>query len=105
MAGDEEEDDVDDLENEFNFVGRDKRDGQYLAEFMMQGHMSYGRGGDVESPQIFHAMPQVPLLTNGQMVFGLDICLFCNIITEISFCNIDVFTIRNENVNYDLLLS
>ncbi|XP_020582259.1 probable cellulose synthase A catalytic subunit 5 [UDP-forming] [Phalaenopsis equestris] len=67
VAGDEEEDDVDDLENEFNFVGREKKDGQYLAEFMMQGHMSYGRGF-VEIPQPFHPMPQIPLLTNGQMV-------------------------------------
>lgn len=68
VAGDEEEDDVDDLENEFNFVGRDKHDGQYLAESMLQGHMSYGRGGDVEFPQVYHALPMVPLLTNGQMV-------------------------------------
>eukprot|EP00268_Persea_americana_P051649 TRINITY_DN571_c0_g1_i1.p1 TRINITY_DN571_c0_g1~~TRINITY_DN571_c0_g1_i1.p1 ORF type:complete len:1095 (+),score=217.69 TRINITY_DN571_c0_g1_i1:973-4257(+) len=70
VAGDEEEDGIDDLENEFNFVGRDKQDMQYLTEAMLQGHMSYGRGGGDASdvPQVFHTIPQVPLLTNGQMV-------------------------------------
>ncbi|XP_058073282.1 probable cellulose synthase A catalytic subunit 5 [UDP-forming] [Magnolia sinica] len=68
VAGDEEEDDIDDLENEFNFMGRDKQDMQYLAEAMLQGHMSYGRVGDADIPQVIHPMPQVPLLTNGQMV-------------------------------------
>lgn len=68
VAGDEEEDGIDDLENEFNFMGRDKQDMQYLAEAMLQGHMSYGRAGDVDMSQAVH-MPQVPLLTNGEMVF------------------------------------
>ncbi|XP_077212392.1 putative cellulose synthase A catalytic subunit 5 [UDP-forming] [Tasmannia lanceolata] len=68
VAGDEEEDDVDDLENEFNFAGRDNQDIQYLAEAMLQGHMSYGRSGDSDMPQVVHTMPQVPLLTNGQVV-------------------------------------
>ncbi|THU47041.1 hypothetical protein C4D60_Mb09t11310 [Musa balbisiana] len=43
VAGDDEEDDVDDLENEFNFVPGEKQDSQYMAEAMLQGHMSYGR--------------------------------------------------------------
>nr|DAD46411.1 TPA_asm: hypothetical protein HUJ06_016348 [Nelumbo nucifera] len=68
VAGDEEEDDIDDLENEFSFTGRDKQDMQYLAEAMLQGHMSYGRAGDADMPQVAHTIPQVPLLTNGQMV-------------------------------------
>ncbi|MQM22891.1 hypothetical protein Taro_055950 [Colocasia esculenta] len=68
VAGDEEEDDIDDVENEFNFDGKDKKDMQYLAESMLQGHMSYGRAGDVDMPQVVHTAPQVPLLTNGQMV-------------------------------------
>ncbi|PKA51109.1 putative cellulose synthase A catalytic subunit 3 [UDP-forming] [Apostasia shenzhenica] len=68
VAGDEEEDDIDDLENEFNFVGKERRDGRYLAESMLHGQMSYGRGGDVEFSQVAHAMPQVLLLTNGEMV-------------------------------------
>lgn len=67
VAGDEEEDGIDDLENEFNFMGRDKQDMQYLAEAMLHGHMSYGRAGDADMSQAVH-MPQVPLLTNGEMV-------------------------------------
>ncbi|KAG0467293.1 hypothetical protein HPP92_018873 [Vanilla planifolia] len=68
VAGDEEEDGVEDLEHEFNFVGKDEQDGHYLTESMLQGHMTYGRVGDVESLHVFHPLPQVPLLTNGQMV-------------------------------------
>ncbi|KAL6346905.1 hypothetical protein AAG906_003022 [Vitis piasezkii] len=71
VEGDEEEDDVDDLENEFNFVGRrrDTQDMQYIAEGMLQGHMTYGRAGDADMlPQVVNTMPTVPLLTNGQMV-------------------------------------
>ncbi|KAL5999440.1 putative cellulose synthase A catalytic subunit 3 [UDP-forming] [Asimina triloba] len=68
VAGDEEEDGIDDLENEFNFVGRDRQDMQYSAEAMLQGHMSYGRAGDADMPQVVHTVPLVPLLTNGQMV-------------------------------------
>ena len=71
VEGDEEEDGVDDLENEFNFVGRrrDTQDMQYIAEGMLQGHMTYGRAGDADMlPQVVNTMPSVPLLTNGQMV-------------------------------------
>jgi len=72
VEGDEEEDDVDDLENEFDFGDRDKQDMQYSVESMLQGHMSYGRGGDMEMSQVGQTMlPQVPLLTNGQMDPGI----------------------------------
>ena len=67
MPGDEEEDGVDDLENEFNWS--DKHDSQYVAESMLHAHMSYGRGADLDGvPQPFQPIPNVPLLTNGQMV-------------------------------------
>lgn len=72
VEGDEDEDDVDDLENEFDFGDRDKQDMQYSVESMLHGHMSYGRGGDMEMPQVRQTMlPQVPLLTNGQMDPGI----------------------------------
>lgn len=72
VEGDEEEDDVDDLENEFDFGDRDKQDMQYSVESMLHGHMSYGRGGDMEMPHVRQNMlPQVPLLTNGQMDPGI----------------------------------
>ncbi|GJN22739.1 hypothetical protein PR202_gb10334 [Eleusine coracana subsp. coracana] len=67
VPGDEEEEDVDDLENEFNW--KDKHDSQYVAESMLHAHMSYGRGVDFDGvPQPFQPIPNVPLLTNGQMV-------------------------------------
>ncbi|GJN07601.1 hypothetical protein PR202_ga25504 [Eleusine coracana subsp. coracana] len=62
VPGDEEEDGVDDLENEFNWV--DRHDSQSVAESMLHGHMSYGRSGDMP----FQPNPNVPLLTDGQMV-------------------------------------
>nr|QBI56888.1 cellulose synthase A3 [Agave sisalana] len=68
VAGDEDEDDIDDLENEFSFAGRDKEDMQYGAEAMLQGHMRFGRGTDVDMPHGVNAVSQVPLLTNGEMV-------------------------------------
>lgn len=79
VEGDEEEEGVDDLEDEFNFVGRrrDTQDMQYIAEGMLQGHMTYGRAGDADMlPQVVNTMPAVPLLTNGQMVFNHILCFF-----------------------------
>lgn len=63
VAGDEEEDDIDDVENELNFAGRER---QRMAEAMLHGHMSYGRHSDVH--QADTAPPQLPLLTNGEIV-------------------------------------
>lgn len=70
VEGDEEEEDVDDLENEFNFdYENEKQNGQHIAEAMLHGQMSYGRGDDHDMPHMTHTMlPQVPLLTNGPMV-------------------------------------
>ncbi|MCO5601057.1 hypothetical protein L7F22_055174 [Adiantum nelumboides] len=67
VEGDEEEEDVDDLENEFNFdYESEKKNGQHIAEAMLHGQMSYGRGDDHDMPHMTHTMiPQVPLLTNG----------------------------------------
>lgn len=91
MPGDEEEDGVDDLENEFNWT--DKHDSQYLAESMLHAHMSYGRGADLDGvPQPFQPIPNVPLLTNGQMVptprrflpLLLNGLLLCQVLNSIS---------------------
>lgn len=61
---------MDDLENEFNFdYENDKQNGQHIAEAMLHGQMSYGRGDDHDMPHMTHTMlPQVPLLTNGPSV-------------------------------------
>ncbi|CAA7409860.1 unnamed protein product [Spirodela intermedia] len=63
VAGDEEEDDIDDVENELNFAGRER---QRMAEAMLHGHMSYGRHSDIH--QADNAPPQLPLLTNGEII-------------------------------------
>ncbi|KAJ4756920.1 Cellulose synthase [Rhynchospora pubera] len=63
VDGDEDEDGVDDLENEFKDLGGDDD-----AESVLHSHLSYGRGRDYDMPHSFHAVPNVPLLTNGQMV-------------------------------------
>lgn len=69
VAGDEDEDDTDDLENEFSF--RAKEEMQYGAEAMLQGRMRFGRGTDSEMPR--GIVSSVPLLTNGEMVLLLPL--------------------------------
>lgn len=68
VVGDEEEEDVDDLENEFNYIDIHNLS---RAEAVMQEHMSYGRAHErTTPPQPVPAMPQVPLLTNSRHVSG-----------------------------------
>ncbi|CAM8945234.1 unnamed protein product [Rhodiola kirilowii] len=64
VAGDDDEDNIDDLENEFSFAGRDRQDLYITSENMMHGRY----GSDGHMPAVGNPMPQVPLLTNGQMV-------------------------------------
>jgi cellulose synthase A len=73
VAGDEEEDGVDDLEGEFGLhgaggAGGDDDDPQHVAESMLRAHMSYGRGDAAAAHGFAGPVPNVPLLTNGQMV-------------------------------------
>ena len=52
MEGDEDEEDVDDIEHEFN-IDDEQNKHRNLAESMLHGKMSYGRGPeDDENPQI-----------------------------------------------------
>ena len=81
----DEEDDIDDADNEFNFAGRGKQDMQYLAESMLQGHMSYGCAGDIVASQAVHTTPQVPLLTNGEMVLPSTWMPILHLFPEILF--------------------
>eukprot|EP01018_Ginkgo_biloba_P037526 Gb_31853 [translate_table: standard] len=72
VEGDEDEEDVDDLEHEFNLEA-EQRDRQQMAEAMLHGRMSYGRGPEDENSQIANnpePPPQIPLLTNGHPVSG-----------------------------------
>lgn len=80
VSGDEEEDGVDDLEYEFNFNGmnRSEFDHGFGTESMINGHMGYGRGSDPDLSRV-QPLPQVPLLTNGQMV--LRASAKCNLLS------------------------
>ncbi|KAL3721565.1 hypothetical protein ACJRO7_033979 [Eucalyptus globulus] len=69
VEGDEEEDDIDDLDNEFDY---DPSDPQHVAEKTFSSRLNYGRGAhrnasgmptDVESSPL---SSQIPLLTYGQ---------------------------------------
>ncbi|KAG2693082.1 hypothetical protein I3760_08G081900 [Carya illinoinensis] len=64
VEGDEEEDDIDDVENEFNFDARNRQDHAFAADAMLH----YGRASDSDLHHGLHSTPLVPLLTNGQMV-------------------------------------
>lgn len=66
VEGDDEEDDIDDLENEFNFDATTRRGMHHAlgAEAMLH----YGRSSDSDFPHVLRPDPQIPLLTNGQMV-------------------------------------
>lgn len=73
VEGDEEEDDIDDVENEFNFDARNRQEMHHA--FAADAMLHYGRASDSELHHGIHSTPQVPLLTNGQMVpqFRLDL--------------------------------
>ncbi|KAJ0025205.1 hypothetical protein Pint_09402 [Pistacia integerrima] len=68
VEGDEEEDDIDDVDNEFDFDGRNRQDMHGGVDSMFHGRMSYGRASDIDMPHAVHPLPQFPLLTNGKMV-------------------------------------
>ncbi len=69
MDGDEEEEEVDDLENEFNFIElNNPRDKQQDTEATLHGHASFERRDDRHVVIMSHLQPQFPLLTNDRMV-------------------------------------
>ncbi|BBN01480.1 cellulose synthase A [Marchantia polymorpha subsp. ruderalis] len=75
VDGDEEEDDVDDLENEFQIVGRVR--GNYLRETEEELHdrINSGPSNDEDSPPRHQFRPmetQFPLLTNGPEADTID---------------------------------
>lgn len=70
VVGDEEEDDVDDLENEFSFGGK-QHNLRNLAE-LKNDHMSYGWPGDMylklTAPSDHTLASHIPFLMDGRMV-------------------------------------
>lgn len=82
MEGDDDEEDIDDIEHEFNLETQ-QRNRQQITEAMLHGRMSYGRGPDDENAQIAHnpELPlQIPVLASGQSVLFnvLNIFIFCD---------------------------
>jgi cellulose synthase A len=76
VDGDEEEEEVDDLENEFNFIElNNPRDKQQDTETTLHGHASFERRNERRDDHhvviMSHLQPQFPLLTNDQMVSTL----------------------------------
>ena len=71
VEGDEEEDDIDDLENEFDIANKDPNS---LSEAMLYPHLAVGRGshangyGNTGSDLDSSVPTDIPLLTYGQEV-------------------------------------
>lgn len=72
VEGDEEEDDIDDLENEFDIANKDPNS---VSEAMLYPHLAVGRGshangsGNMASDLDSSSVPtDIPLLTYGQEV-------------------------------------
>ena len=71
MEGDEEEDDIDDLDNEFNFAVQESDAAKLSSAPVGIGMESYSTsfGADTASPPNLHTeLAQVPLLVDSEMV-------------------------------------
>lgn len=55
MEGDEDEEDIDDIEHEFNMDDEHNKNNE-VAEAMLHGKMSYGRGHDDQENSHFPAV-------------------------------------------------
>ncbi|GKU95159.1 hypothetical protein SLEP1_g8554 [Rubroshorea leprosula] len=72
VEGDEEEDDIDDLENEFDYGSGDAMGPQLVAEAMLTARLNTGRGSQVNgmpgNSELDSSPPssQIPLLTYGE---------------------------------------
>ncbi|CAL9020291.1 unnamed protein product [Prunus brigantina] len=79
VEGDEEEDDIDDLENEFDISSNDRRDPHHIAEAVLAARLNIGRGSHVHgsgisTPAEFDSASiasEIPLLTYGQEDVGI----------------------------------
>ncbi|KAB2635277.1 cellulose synthase A catalytic subunit 2-like [Pyrus ussuriensis x Pyrus communis] len=79
VEGDEEEDDIDDLENEFDIASNEKRDPHSIAEAVLAARLNIGRGSHINgsgisTPAEFDSASvasEIPLLTYGQEDVGI----------------------------------
>lgn len=66
VPGDDDDDDLEDLDNDYDYDSHEK---QHIAEAMLHGHMSYGRGDAHDMPRSVQTIePQTPLFTSGPQV-------------------------------------
>lgn len=76
VEGDDEEEGIDDLENEFEFGINNQGDPRYVAEAMLSSRLNVGRGSHpnascVSTPLELDSSsvtPEIPLLTYGEEV-------------------------------------
>lgn len=76
VEGDEEEDDIDDLENEFDIGSNIRRDPHHIAEAMLAARLNIGRSSQVNASgfttpsesDAASVAADVPLLTYGHEV-------------------------------------
>ncbi|KAM5562253.1 cellulose synthase A catalytic subunit 2 [UDP-forming] [Rosa sericea] len=79
VEGDEEEDGIDDLENEFDIASNDRRDPHQIAAAVLAARLNIGRGSQVHgsgisTPAEFDTASmasEIPLLTYGQEDVGI----------------------------------
>lgn len=79
VEGDEEEDDIDDLENEFDIASNERRDPHSIAEAVLAARLNIGRGSHlngsgISTPADFDSASiasEIPLLTYGQEDVGI----------------------------------
>ena len=68
VPGDEDDDDVDHMHSDYD-MDYDNHEKQQIAEAMLHGHLSYGRGDDHDMPRTVQTIePQTPLFTSGPQV-------------------------------------
>ncbi|KAI9079437.1 hypothetical protein K1719_038626 [Acacia pycnantha] len=75
VEGDDEEDDIDDLENEFDIASVCGGDPHHIAEAMLSARLNVGRGGDKAPSEVDTASVaagDIPLLTYGQEDLGIS---------------------------------
>lgn len=79
VEGDEDEDDIDDLDNEFDYGNLDSLGPHYAAEAAFASRLNAGRGSHPNASQIpgqseHEPSPlgsEIPLLTYGEEVIGI----------------------------------
>lgn len=71
MEGDEDEEDIDDIEHEFK-IDDDKNTNRNIVETMLHGKMSYGRGPEDEEtaqyPPVIAGMRSHPVINKSTLI-------------------------------------